>query len=146
MDQNEMLSQMLKTQKKTLFHARLKTLLALVCVTVLLVGTYLTLHSLREIPGALSDTLAETKSTMIATRDALERSKDVDIEALNDALTKLGTELDHENGGGMAGALENIARLDPEAINNLLTRIDDVMLVMDRLSAVLERIGSLFGG
>ena len=83
---------------------------------------------------------------MIATRDALERSKDVDIEALNDALTKLGAELDHENGGGMAGALENIARLDPEAINNLLTRIDDVMLVMDRLSAVLERIGSLFGG
>ena len=59
--------------------------------------------------------------------------------------SKLGAELDRENGGGLAGALDNISRLDPDAINNLLIRIDDVMVVMDRLSAVLERIGSLFG-
>ncbi len=144
MEQNDVMREMLKTQKKTLFHARLRTLLALLCVAVLVVGCVLTLRTLRTVPGKLSDTLGETKQTMIAAREALERSKEVNIEAVNDALTKLGAELDRENGGGLAGALDNISRLDPDAINNLLVRIDDVMVVMDRLSAVLERIGSLF--
>ncbi|MBR5679429.1 MAG: hypothetical protein IKX19_02160 [Clostridia bacterium] len=145
MEQNDVMQAMLKTQKKTLFHARLRTLLAILCAAVFIIGGILTLRSLRTIPDELSDVLAETKQTMISTREAVERSKEVDIDAVNDALTKLGAELDRENGGGLAGALDNISRLDPDAINNLLIRIDDVMVVMDRLSAVLERIGSLFG-
>ncbi|MBR5366087.1 MAG: hypothetical protein IK132_07590 [Clostridia bacterium] len=145
MEQNDIMQAMLKTQKKTLFHARLRTLLAILCAAVFIIGGILTLRSLRTIPDELSDVLAETKQTMISTREAVERSKEVDIDAVNDALTKLGAELDRENGGGLAGALDNISRLDPDAINNLLIRIDDVMVVMDRLSAVLERIGSLFG-
>ena len=145
MEQNDVMQAMLKTQKKTLFHARLRTLLAILCAAVFIIGGILTLRSLRAIPDELSDVLAETKQTMISTREAVERSKEVDIDAVNDALTKLGAELDRENGGGLAGALDNISRLDPDAINNLLIRIDDVMVVMDRLSAVLERIGSLFG-
>lgn len=145
MEQNDVMQAMLKTQKKTLFHARLWTLLAILCAAVFIIGGILTLRSLRTIPDELSDVLAETKQTMISTREAVERSKEVDIDAVNDALTKLGAELDRENGGGLAGALDNISRLDPDAINNLLIRIDDVMVVMDRLSAVLERIGSLFG-
>lgn len=145
MEQNDVMLAMLKTQKKTLFHARLRTLLAILCAAVFIIGGILTLRSLRTIPDELSDVLAETKQTMISTREAVERSKEVDIDAVNDALTKLGAELDRENGGGLAGALDNISRLDPDAINNLLIRIDDVMVVMDRLSAVLERIGSLFG-
>ena len=145
MEQNDVMQAMLKTQKKTLFHARLRTLLAILCAAVFIIGGILTLRSLRTIPDKLSDVLAETKQTMISTREAVERSKEVDIDAVNDALTKLGAELDRENGGGLAGALDNISRLDPDAINNLLIRIDDVMVVMDRLSAVLERIGSLFG-
>ena len=145
MEQNDIMQAMLKTQKKTLFHARLRTLLAILCAAVFIIGGILTLRSLRTIPDELSDVLAETKQTMISTREAVERSKEVDIDVVNDALTKLGAELDRENGGGLAGALDNISRLDPDAINNLLIRIDDVMVVMDRLSAVLERIGSLFG-
>ena len=145
MEQNDVMQAMLKTQKKTLFHARLRTLLAILCAAVFVIGSILILRSLRAIPDELSDVLAETKQTMISTREAVERSKEVDIDALNDALTKLGAELDRENGGGLAGALDNISRLDPDAINNLLIRIDDVMIVMDRLSGVLERIGSLFG-
>jgi len=145
MEQNDVMQAMLKTQKKTLFHARLRSLLAILCAAVFIIGGILTLRSLRTIPDELSDVLAETKQTMISTREAVERSKEVDIDAVNDALTKLGAELDRENGGGLAGALDNISRLDPDAINNLLIRIDDVMVVMDRLSAVLERIGSLFG-
>ncbi|MBO6053013.1 MAG: hypothetical protein J6Q17_04695 [Clostridia bacterium] len=145
MEQNDVMQAMLKTQKKTLFHARLRTLLAILCAAVFVIGSILILRSLRAIPDELSDVLAETKQTMISTREAVERSKEVDIDAVNDALTKLGAELDRENGGGLAGALDNISRLDPDAINNLLIRIDDVMIVMDRLSGVLERIGSLFG-
>ena len=143
MEQNDVMQEMLKTQKKTLFHARLRTLLAILCAAVLIFGTLMILRSLRTVPAELSDVLGETKQTMISAREALERSKEVDIDAVNDALTKLGTELDRENGGGLAGALDNISR--PDAINNLLVRIDDVMVVMDRLSAVLERIGGLFG-
>ena len=145
MEQNDVMQAMLKTQKKTLFHARLRTLLAILCAAVFVIGSILILRSLRAIPDEFSDVLAETKQTMISTREAVERSKEVDIDAVNDALTKLGAELDRENGGGLAGALDNISRLDPDAINNLLIRIDDVMIVMDRLSGVLERIGSLFG-
>ena len=145
MEQNDAMQQMLTVQKKTLFHARLRTLLAILCAAVFVLGGVLTLRALRALPGELSDVLGETKETMITAREALERSKDVDIEVVNDALTKLGAELDRENGGGLAGALDNISRLDPDAINNLLVRIDDVMVVMDRLSGVLERIGSLFG-
>lgn len=145
MEQNDVMQEMLKTQKKTLFHAQLRTLLAILCAAVLIFGTLMILRSLRTVPAELSDVLGETKQTMISAREALERSKEVDIDAVNDALTKLGTELDRENGGGLAGALDNISRLDPDAINNLLVRIDDVMVVMDRLSAVLERIGGLFG-
>ncbi|MBO7403864.1 MAG: hypothetical protein J6V24_02785 [Clostridia bacterium] len=145
MEQNDVMQAMLKTQKKTLFHARLRTLLAILCAAVFVIGSIQILRSLRAIPDELSDVLAETKQTMISTREAVERSKEVDIDAVNDALTKLGAELDRENGGGLAGALDNISRLDPDAINNLLIRIDDVMIVMDRLSGVLERIGSLFG-
>ena len=145
MEQNDVMQAMLKTQKKTLFHARLRTLLAILCAAVFVIGSIQILRSLRAIPDELSDVLAETKQTMISTREAVERSKEVDIDAVNDALTKLRAELDRENGGGLAGALDNISRLDPDAINNLLIRIDDVMIVMDRLSGVLERIGSLFG-
>ena len=87
MEQNDVMQEMLKTQKKTLFHARLRTLLAILCAAVLIFGTLMILRSLRTVPAELSDVLGETKQTMISAREALERSKEVDIDAVNDALT-----------------------------------------------------------
>ena len=60
----------------------------------------------------------------------------------NALLRKLDGELD-----GLSGALDNIAKLDPDNINNLLSRLDDVMSTLDKLSGVLEKLSSfrLFG-
>ena len=49
--------------------------------------------------------------------------------------------------GDISGALDTVSKLDPDAINNLLLKIDDVMSTVDKLSGVLGALSSfrLFG-
>lgn len=142
MEQKEILTELLDAQKKTLKSARARTVLALIAVCVLVAGLALTLYTVRTVlqPARIGALLDETEDALLAARDAFQNAAGVDVDALNAMIDKLDQE-----SGNLPDALNNISQLDPEAINNLLVRIDDVMNMMDRLSAVMERISAIFG-
>ncbi|MBQ9535379.1 MAG: hypothetical protein IJU78_06020 [Clostridia bacterium] len=157
MENNDILRELLETQKKTLLHARIRSLLILLVAAVVTVGVCFIVPANRRaaaqlttLSGEVSE-LTATVNTMLeenseAIAGVVENVSRLDPEGLNAFVTSMDGMLT-ENEQSIDRALANMSELDPEKMNDLMTSLNKTLEtlngVTDRLGALTDRLSSL---
>ena len=152
MDRNEMTDESTMIQKKLLFHARLRSILAALFIVPALALLFFGVKSARDTDDRLAviSEQLEAVEELYGIRSDVRRIAELSA-SLNASTSKLLTEVDpsalseivdslKEALSGVSEAAKNVAELDPDAVNALLRKLDGEL---DGLSGALDNIAKL---
>ena len=152
MDRNEMTDESTMIQKKLLFHARLRSILAALFIVPALALLFFGVKSARDTDDRLAviSEQLEAVEEFDGIRSDVRRIAELSA-SLNASTSKLLTEVDpsalseivdslKEALSGVSEAAKNVAELDPDAVNALLRKLDGEL---DGLSGALDNIAKL---
>ena len=146
MERDDAMNELLSIQRKTLWHARLRTVLIIALAAPLIVIAAMTGRSVEGAERAVRETeervdtvIAEVSrlsghmATLSASVSAL--AKEVDPDGIRELADSLKDTL-----SAVSDAARNVAKLDPEAVNSLLVQLDGEI---EGISGALDTVRQL---
>ncbi len=129
MDENEMMTELVKNSRKQLFHARLRTLASIVIAGGIVVFLIIVVPVVLKTAAQANDIMVKASETITLADDAIES-----ITEMSGSITSMGENMDTfitENAESVAAVMEKIEAVDFEGLNSA---IEDLGTVIEPLA------------
>lgn len=134
MDENEMMTELVKNSRKQLFHARLRTLASIVIAGGIVVFLIIVVPVVLKTAAQANDIMVKASETITLADDAIES-----ITEMSGSITSMGENMDTfitENAESVAAVMEKIEAVDFEGLNSA---IEDLGTVIEPLAKFFNK-------
>ena len=132
MDENEMMTELVKNLRKQLFHARLRTLASIVIAAGIIIFLIMAVPAILKTTAQANDIMAKASETITLANAAIES-----VTEMSTSITSMGENMDTfitENAESVATVMEKIEAVDFEGLNSAI----------EDLGAVIEPLAKFF--
>ena len=132
MDENEMMTELVKNSRKQLFHARLRTLASIVIAAGIIIFLIMAVPAILKTTAQANDIMAKASETITLANAAIES-----VTEMSTSITSMGENMDTfitENAESVATVMEKIEAVDFEGLNSAI----------EDLGAVIEPLAKFF--
>ncbi len=132
MDENEIMTELVKNSRKQLFHARLRTLASIVIAAGIIIFLVMAVPAILKTTAQANDIMAKASETITLANAAIES-----VTEMSTSITSMGENMDTfitENAESVATVMEKIEAVDFEGLNSAI----------EDLGAVIEPLAKFF--